>query len=194
MLIPKFRFLIFSLSLSACSLTKPPELTPFLPYSPVCRTQLNAMQAVKVAPLQPMAGFWRNQYCIAELACQNRQAFKQPLWLDQVLQAFIQAYTQQTQAWPQVIKHCQQRSAFNPLRDWLCERDMAQYHIYADLSSTLQQASCGNAEDWQRLEGYIRTCIQQADYPPLLTNYIQHRVVYYRTQVRNQCLMEQYLQ
>jgi hypothetical protein len=89
MLIPKFRFLIFSLSLSACSLTQPPELASVLPYSPVCRTQLNAMRAVKVAPLQPMAGFWRNQYCIAELVCQNRQAFKQPLWLDQVLQAFI---------------------------------------------------------------------------------------------------------
>ena len=188
LIIPKFRLLMLSLSLSACSAIKSPEILPALPYSPVCHTQLAAMQAVKVAPLQPMAGFWRNQYCIAELACQNRQAFKQSLWLDQVLQAFIQAYTQQTQHWPQIVQHCQQRSIFNPLRDWLCQRDMAQYHIYTDLSATLQQADCGDAEDWQRLQGYIHTCIQQADYPPMLTRYIQNRVVHYRTQVRNQCL------
>lgn len=153
-----------------------------------CAKQVHDLQRIMVRPADPTDGFRRNQLCIAERACANRAKFEQPHWLDQVMRRFIDPYTKQEQAWKQVVTHCQQRSRLNPLRALLCQREMAQYHIFTDLNQALAQTGCSSTADWQRLESYIIACVQDAHYPPLVTMYIQNRLVYYRNQVRQQCL------
>lgn len=190
---PYYRSIIIVTALLLCISCAPVKLTPSasIHYASICQTQLQAMQHFSVAPNHPAAGFWRNQYCIAEQACAHREEFQQPLWLDHVLERFIQAYTRQTRFWYQVLQHCEERSRLNPLRNLLCQRDMAYYHIYKDLPLALAKAGCSNSADWQRLEEYIHSCIQHTDYPPLISQYIQNRMVHYRTEVRNQCLANQ---
>jgi hypothetical protein len=146
------------------------------------------MQKISLRSNDPTLGFWRNQYCIAELACQQRHTFENTLWWDTVLELFIQAYVKNTRRWPDIIAHCEKRSSFNPLRNLLCQRDMAYYHIYKDLPDALNQAGCSTKADWQKLEGYINHCIQQVHYPPLISQYIQNRVIHYRNEVRNTCI------
>ena len=153
-----------------------------------CAVQVHDLQKVSVQPADPTDGFRRNQLCIAERACANRAKFEQPQWLDQVMQRFIDPYTRQEHAWKQVVTHCQQRSRLNPLRALMCQREMAQYHIFTDLNKALAQTGCSSAADWQRLESYIVGCVQDAHYPPLISTYIQNRLVSYRNQVRQQCL------
>lgn len=164
-----------------------------LPHTPVmgsarCVTQVHDLQKITLKPSDPTEGFRRNQLCIAERACANRAEFEQPQWLDHVMQHFIDPYTQQQHAWQQVMAHCQHRSRLNPLRGLLCQREMARYHIFTDLQQALDTTGCSSPADWQRLEGYISECVQAAQYPPLVSDYIQNRLVHYRNQVRQQCL------
>lgn len=133
---------------------------------------MNALKRLPVEPLKPEDGFRRNQLCIAEQACMHRMKFDQPHWLDAVMQQFIDPYIQHQQAWNQVIENCQYYSASNPLRDLLCQRAMARYHIFTDLRSALAQSGCSTAADWQRLEGYLKHCIQKTKYPPVLSGVI----------------------
>lgn len=154
-----------------------------------CMQQVNALKRLPIEPLKPEDGFRRNQLCIAEQACGHRMEFDQPRWLDAVMQQFIDPYTQHQQAWNQVIESCQHYSALNPLRDLLCQRAMARYHIFTDLRSALAQSGCGTSADWQRLESYLRRCVQDARYSPGLSSYIQNRLIHYRNQVRQQCLV-----
>lgn len=180
------------LLLAGCAATTPPNVDGALANMGVmgaarCGQQVRDLQRITPDARNPTDGFRRNQLCIAERACANAAAFEQPQWLDAVMLHFIDPYTQQRHDWAAVIQHCQQRSRLNPLRGLLCQREMARYHIFTDLQRALAQSGCSTPADWQRLAGYITTCVDDA-YPPLLADYIQNRVVSYRNQVRRECL------
>ena len=154
----------------------------------ICYQRVRELEKLPLDATDPTDGFLRNQHCIALKACQHKPEFENPVWLDQVMADFIDPYTQQQRDWGKVMAHCQQRSTANPLRNLLCQREMARYHIFTDLRGALAHDGCSTAADWQRLEGYISGCIDEADYPPLLSDYIKNRVVTYRNRVRQQCL------
>ncbi|HRJ51885.1 MAG TPA: hypothetical protein PLE99_03875 [Candidatus Thiothrix moscowensis] len=173
--------------LAGCAQTPPASTVSSNTSTNVCMQQVQDLQRIPPAPTSPTDGFRRNQLCIAERVCRQRAEFTDPRWLDQVMQDFITAYTRKTLHWEQLLANCQQRSPLNPLRKLLCQREMARYHIFTDLRAALDQAGCGTDADWQRLEGHITACIADAGYAPLLSDYIQHRVVNYRNQVRWAC-------
>lgn len=153
-----------------------------------CYQRVRDLEKLPRDAANPTEGFLSNQHCIALKACQHKQEFEQPAWLAQVMRDFIDPYTQRQQGWSKVIAHCQQRSSVNPLRNLLCQRDMARYHIFNDLRGALAHDGCSTPADWQRLEGYISSCVDEAGYPRVLSDYIKNRVITYRNRVRQQCL------
>ena len=180
--------------ISACSTVKPVNLSQVTPTNGLpnaCQQRIQSLLTLSQQSPEVTKGFIRNQLCIAQQACLHQAEFNQPDWLERVIVRFIDPYTEQQHQWQQVIQHCQQRSPLNPLRDLLCQRDMARYHIFTDLRVSLTETGCSTDSDWLRLQGYITNCIDEAGYQQPLAAYIKNRVITYRNQVRSQCIRQQ---
>ncbi len=182
---------ILYLCLGACAtIPYPKEIDRSLQLSGVCKSEIAQLRAIDLSTPSPTDGFVKNQLCIAQYACENQNKFDNPAWLDSVLKDFVEAYLQKTNNWNKVINKCEARNAFEPINGLFCQKDMAQYHIFTDLSYAVAKDGCGSDKDWNLLESAIRQCVNDAKYPPIMSQYVSNRVITYRNEVRAHCQIE----
>lgn len=185
----KTTILALFLFLNACaSIPYPKPISKTDTLSQTCKTEIEELRAIDLSKPSPTDGFVKNQLCIAQKACENREKFDDAIWLDNVLHDFVEAYIQKTNDWNKVIKKCETRQIVEPFGGLFCQKDMAQYHIFTDLSHSVFAEGCGTYKDWKLLENAIRYCVKEAHYPPIISQFVKNRVITYRDQVRNQCL------
>lgn len=156
--------------------------------SPLCKEEIRKLDNIKTEYKNPKYGFLYNQTCIAIKACQSKNTMQSMDWLEKIVSHFVDAYVNKTDNWPQIENACDNISKLNPFRSLLCQRKMAKYHIFHDLPKSLEYSGCGTDKDWKNMENIIISCINQADYPPIISQYTKNRIITYRDKVRNQCV------
>lgn len=183
--------LIPYLFISACAtIPYPQPIRNYEGLSQVCQNEIQDLRAIDLSKPMPGDGFVKNQLCIAQKVCISHEKFDDAIWLDNVLADFIDAYLQKTQNWTTIIKKCEERKTLKPLDALYCQKDMAKYHIFTDLSQAVSKNGCGTDKDWKLLENAIRQCIDDAKYLPIINQYVKNRVISYRNKVRAQCFIE----
>lgn len=153
-----------------------------------CQNEISKLHKIDIKKSDLRFGFLYNQTCIALNACSLNSGIKDNIWRDKVVTHFVDAYINQTNNWPQIENKCHKISKFMPARSLFCQKNMALYHIRYDLLKSLNYSGCGSDEDWKIMEKIIVQCVKQAQYTPLIANYVRYKLIKEREKIRNICL------
>jgi hypothetical protein len=125
-------------------------------------------------PNDPTSTFERIQTCIARAACDPNSGISDPK-INDVVADFIQRFLNQNGGWPIVLATCaalqaqtppQCQPAFQPCIPAFVARDacataMAYEHITQDLTAALEENTCFNDSDWDKIHDIVKNCTNQ---------------------------------
>ncbi|GMV32144.1 MAG: hypothetical protein AMXMBFR59_42690 [Rhodanobacteraceae bacterium] len=145
-----------------------PSVGPCLTYpnnnSFGCGKTVSDLEVVTKAADDPTRVFHQTQTCIARKSCDLRCQMENCKWMDRVIPDFVNPYLKKTGRWPQIEAECRQPPALPGeygirIRDRMCARAMAKYHIEVDLNQALFTTGCGSDGDWSLVFEMIKQCI-----------------------------------
>jgi hypothetical protein len=161
-----------------------------------CGKTVADLEAVTKAADDPTRIFHQTQTCIARKSCDLRCQMDNCKWMDRVIPDFVNPYLQKLGRWPEIEADCRrgtgtQESWATRIRERLCARNMARYHIEEDLSRALEVTGCGTDRDWQAVFGAITSCTSETFQGlgpiPFSETIAQWQVRQYRDNVRAAC-------
>jgi hypothetical protein len=148
----------------------------------------------KIKKTDPTYGFYRNQACIADKACGNKNTLDNSQWLDKVVYDFITPLVEEKGNWKAVKEKCESSSL--PVGKGLfCQQSMAEYHISNDLQISVNKNGCGTEKDWDQIGEWLKECINAGVSEDVMNGlqgvgkaYAKYTVAKERDKVRNACI------
>ena len=128
-----------------------------------CGNTVAELEAVVKVPDDPTRIFHQTQTCIARKSCDLRCQMDNCKWMERVIPDFVNPYLQKLGRWPEIEADCRQPPALPGyygirIRDRMCARAMAKYHIEVDLNAALFRTGCGSDGDWAMVFETIKQC------------------------------------